>query len=67
MTITTPNNSDMLSSGIGNVATLLANDDRINVLLYAMEHIPMDVKYVDPIFQHRMRLATPCVKLQSDN
>lgn len=37
------------SSIICDVVTLLPNEDQINVLLYALECLPVDVKYVDHI------------------
>jgi hypothetical protein len=42
-----PNYPDStLLSNICDVAAFLANEDRVSVLLYAMEHLPIDTKYV---------------------
>ena len=42
-------NPDMLDSSISNVVALLPNEDKINVLLYAMGCLPADGRYVNRI------------------
>jgi len=38
---------DMLDSSICNVVAFLPNEDKINVLLYAMGRLPVDDRYVN--------------------
>ena len=47
MTLPLPNRT--LGSSICDVVTWLPNEDQISVLLYAMECLPVDIKYVDHI------------------
>jgi len=47
--MTLPNPDPTLGSSIYDVVQWLPNEGQINVLLYAMECLPVDIKYVDHI------------------
>jgi hypothetical protein len=52
MVMTLPN-PYTLGSGIFDVVALLSNEDKVSVLLYAMELLPVDTKYVScTLMQH---------------
>jgi hypothetical protein len=59
-------NLDMLDSSISNVVGLLPNEDKINVLLYAVGCLPADGRYVNRISAQDVsyRLLTPVFKMQ---
>jgi len=55
----------MLDSSICNVVALLPNEDKINVLLYAMGRLPVDDRYVNRILAHDVSYQlTPAFKMQ---
>jgi len=57
-----------LDSIICDVVAWLPNEDQRNVLLYAMESLPvLDVKYVDHISAQDPPTTTPYIKLQGSN
>ena len=62
-------NPDMLDSNISNVVALLPNEDKINVLLYAMGCLPADSRYVNRRLAQDVsyRLLTPVFKMQGDD
>ena len=41
-------NPKMLDASIRDVVASLSSNDKTNVLLYAMEHLPMKAEYVFP-------------------
>ena len=56
---------DMLDSSICNVVALLPNEDKINVLLYAMGRLPVDDRYVNRILAHDVSYQlTPAFKMR---
>jgi hypothetical protein len=49
----TLSNPCTLGPGVSDVVALLSNEDKVSVLLYAMELLPVDTKYVShTLMQH---------------